>query len=85
MDKEIKTSPRAATIRRYFKSGSFWKPFLSIIIGGVAGYLFFYFIGCKTGACAITSNPYGSIFMGSLLGYFFTSSPCISCDTENNK
>jgi hypothetical protein len=34
------------------------KRFVSLIgafTGGVAGYLYYYFIGCSTGNCAITS------------------------------
>lgn len=79
MENNCKTSQRPANIREFFKSAYFWKPFLSIVAGGILGFAYFYFIGCKSGSCAITSNPVSSIFMGSLLGFLVTSSPCSQC------
>lgn len=40
---------------------------LGIVIGGLAGYLYYYFIGCD-GTCPISSNPYRSILYGSVMG-----------------
>jgi uncharacterized membrane protein YuzA (DUF378 family) len=41
------------------------------LAGGVAGFLYWNYVGCVTGTCAITSNPFRSIlyfaFMGALL------------------
>ena len=54
----------------------FRKPVLGIAIGAAAGFLYYYFIGCSSGSCPITSNPYMSILWGGLLGLFITSSPC---------
>jgi hypothetical protein len=73
------TTQRPRTIREFFRSAYFWKPFLSIFIGGILGFAYFYFIGCKAGSCAITSNPLSSIVMGSLLGFLVTNSPCNTC------
>ena len=44
---------------------------LGIIIGASAGYLYYYFVGCASGACAITSKPLNSTLYGSLLGGLF--------------
>jgi hypothetical protein len=41
---------------------------IGIIIGGIAGYLYYYFVGCSSGTCAISSNPYNSTFYFSILG-----------------
>ena len=38
------------------------------IVGGVLGYVFYRFVGCRTGACIITSKPWSSILYGMLLG-----------------
>ena len=39
------------------------------LIGGVGGFAYYYFVGCASGTCPITSNPYISILYGALLGY----------------
>ncbi len=41
---------------------------LPIIIGAGLGYAYYYFIGCNTGTCPITSNPYTTTAYGALLG-----------------
>lgn len=43
------------------------------LIGGTAGYLYYYFIGCSTGSCAITSRPFNSIIYGAIMGYLLVS------------
>ena len=43
------------------------------LIGMIAGFAYYYFIGCNSGTCAITSNPYISsgygLGAGVLLGW----------------
>ncbi len=39
-----------------------------IIIGAVAGYLYYFYVGCVTGTCAITSKPLNSSLYGALMG-----------------
>jgi hypothetical protein len=46
----------------------FLKRILPLLGGGMIGYLYYYFIGCVSGKCAITSNPYFSTLYGVLLG-----------------
>lgn len=41
------------------------------VVGMIAGYLYYYYIGCRSGTCPITSNPYISIVYGAVLGYLF--------------
>jgi phage shock protein E len=41
---------------------------IGVIIGGIAGYLYYYFVGCSSGTCAISSNPYNSTIYFSILG-----------------
>lgn len=49
------------------------KKYLLQIIGAIAGitggYLYYKFVGCQSGSCAITSNPYMSMIWGGLMGY----------------
>lgn len=80
---ECNITPRPKTIKDFFKSWYFWKPFLGIVLGGLAGFLYYYFIGCTSGACPITSSPYGSILVGALFGFFITNGPCRSCSTPS--
>lgn len=38
------------------------------LIGAGVGWLVYRFIGCSTGTCPITSNPYSSVLLFALLG-----------------
>lgn len=44
------------------------KLLLYILGGGIAGYLYYRFIGCSTGVCPITSRPIPSIIYGAAIG-----------------
>lgn len=44
---------------------------LGIIIGAIAGYAYYHFIGCSSGSCAITSRPVNATLYGSVLGGLF--------------
>jgi len=41
---------------------------LGIALGAVAGFLYWYYIGCNSGSCAITSSPVNSTLYGGLMG-----------------
>lgn len=41
---------------------------LGVAIGALGGYLYYYFIGCSSGSCPITSQPINSTLYGALLG-----------------
>jgi len=45
------------------------------LLGLFAGYLYWFFIGCTTGTCVITSSPVNSslygLFLGGLIGSSF--------------
>ncbi len=38
------------------------------IIGAIGGYLYYHFVGCTSGTCAITSKPINSTLYGALMG-----------------
>ncbi|HLW41319.1 MAG TPA: DUF6132 family protein [Flavobacterium sp.] len=42
--------------------------FTGIIAGALAGYLYWKYIGCLSGTCAITSKPVNSTIYGSAMG-----------------
>lgn len=41
---------------------------IGVVLGGAFGFFFYRFIGCKSGACVITGNPYISTIYWALLG-----------------
>ena len=41
---------------------------LGIFVGAIAGYLYYYYIGCASGSCAITSKPLNSTIYGAIMG-----------------
>lgn len=41
---------------------------IGVVIGAIAGYAYYYFVGCASGTCAITSKPINSTLYGSLMG-----------------
>jgi hypothetical protein len=41
---------------------------LGIVLGAIAGYAWYRFVGCSTGTCPITSNPWTSTLYGGVMG-----------------
>ena len=37
-------------------------------VGAAIGFAAYKFIGCASGACPITSNPYASVLVGAVMG-----------------
>lgn len=61
---------------------------IGVVVGAIAGYLYYYMIGCSSGSCSITSKPlnstlYGS-FMGGLLFSMFNKPKKKTNGQENN-
>ncbi|WP_052910966.1 DUF6132 family protein [Riemerella anatipestifer] len=46
---------------------------IGAVIGAVSGYLYWKFVGCSTGTCAITSKPINSTLYGGIMGALFLS------------
>ncbi|HEX8039687.1 MAG TPA: DUF6132 family protein [Chryseosolibacter sp.] len=46
---------------------------LGAIFGAVGGYLYYFFVGCNTGSCAITSDPVNSTLYGAVIGGLFVN------------
>ncbi len=45
-----------------------YKRVLPVIGGALLGYAYYYYVGCNSGTCAITSNPYISTAYGGIIG-----------------
>jgi hypothetical protein len=47
--------------------------FIMFVIGGaVVGFGYQRLVGCRTGTCPITSNPYVSTIYGAVMGYLLS-------------
>lgn len=44
-----------------------------ILIGAIAGWCYWYFVGCASGQCMITSKPINSSVYGAIMGYLVFS------------
>ena len=42
---------------------------IGLIIGAIGGYIYYSQVGCVSGTCAITSNPWMSTAWGGAFGY----------------
>jgi hypothetical protein len=42
-----------------------------ILLGAAGGFLFYRFVGCKSGTCPITRSPWLSTIYGAILGAMF--------------
>ena len=41
---------------------------VGLLVGALLGYVYYHFVGCASGTCAITSKPLNSALYGALLG-----------------
>jgi hypothetical protein len=46
---------------------------LFVLLGAVAGFAYYRLVGCRSGTCPITSNPYVSTLYGALLGFLLSA------------
>ena len=41
---------------------------LGVFLGAIFGYMYYHFVGCASGTCAITSKPLNSTLYGAMMG-----------------
>ena len=46
---------------------------IGVVIGAIAGFIYWQQIGCVSGTCSITSKPLNSTIYGALMGGFLFS------------
>lgn len=56
--------------------------FVGILVGALCGYLYYKYVGCASGTCAITSKPVNSTLYGALMGGLLFS---LFSDNKNKK
>ena len=59
-------------IRTFFAQSQWRKRVLFSLIGAMGGYAYYYFIGCASGSCPISSNPTISTLYGAGIGFLLT-------------
>ncbi len=68
----------------FLKKLNVWqKRGLASVLGGIAGYSYYFYIGCASGTCAITSNPYISTGYGMLVAAMLINKP--TSDLKENE
>ena len=56
-----------------YLAGSIWRTrFLFSLLGALGGYAYYYYVGCASGTCPISSNPYISTLYGAGMGLILT-------------
>jgi hypothetical protein len=50
-----------------------FKRVAAVLLGSAGGFAYYYFIGCASGTCPITSSPYISTGYGALIGVILTT------------
>ncbi len=60
-----------------------WK-IVGTIVGMIAGYAYYYYVGCNSGTCPIQSHWHTSTLYGGLIGYVFVNNPK-KAKSENEK
>jgi len=62
-DNNIQSTPEKKKVKFNFL------PVIGAVLGAIGGYTYYIQVGCNSGSCAITSNPYLSMLWGAALGY----------------
>lgn len=54
-------------MKKFIKKYRF--PLIGMLVGAIAGFCYWKFVGCSTGTCPITSKPQNSTLYGALVGF----------------
>ena len=64
---------------------TYYRWLVGLAVGALAGFLYWRFIGCSSGTCAITSNPYNSMLWFGIMGLLLVPSPKKKSKPEETK
>lgn len=64
--------PPPVTTLAWLRRKMTFKLIASLLVGALGGYAYHRIIGCRSGACPITANPYISSGYGAMIGYFIS-------------
>ena len=71
------------TLKKWF-ANKWFRRAAFVLAGALVGFAYYYFIGCASGRCPLTSNPYISIGYGSLFGLVLSGGGQQPRETANN-
>jgi hypothetical protein len=69
MSTSSKGNDLAGKMKTWITSRNTVKNLAGLMLGALGGFLYYRLIGCNSGGCAITSNPYMSVLWGAAMGY----------------
>ncbi len=46
---------------------------IGVLLGAIGGWMYWYYVGCMSGTCMITSKPINSTLYGAMMGALFLS------------
>ena len=58
---------------------------IGVAVGMITGFCYWYFVGCPSGTCPITSSPTISSIYGGMMGWLFFSSLKKSKEEKSNQ
>ena len=82
MSNSCETDPTPKGTKEVLKTWKFWKPVTAIAVGSLLGFLYYYFVGCASGTCGITSSPVNSTLYFAILGGLIVN--LIKPETKNS-
>ncbi|MFP4488115.1 MAG: hypothetical protein ACLFN1_02320 [Bacteroidales bacterium] len=74
--KKLEIEQEGSWFRRFITSPQTKKTLAAILIGAVAGFLFFYFTEGHNAEIITAGEVLKSLGIGAFLGFFITNSPC---------
>ncbi len=63
-----KKNPSPFWNKKHFKYFTV-KSVIGLVLGMIGGYIYYIKIGCNSGSCPITSNPWLTVVWGAAVGY----------------
>jgi hypothetical protein len=74
--KKLELQPESKGIKGIFKSKQFRRTILGIVLGAIAGFVFFYFTEGLYMDSLAKNDVIQSLVFGGFFGLFVTNSPC---------
>lgn len=67
------SAPQTTSLWQKIKENNTYRMILGAVVGALAGWLYYIFVGCNSGGCAITSSPLKTVGFFALIGAFIAN------------